>query len=93
MSQADPIWIFNSSRGKFPSGAFSTIELAERWIRKHRLSGVLTEYPVDIGVFDWAVDSGLFKLKEGKEHDADFVGSFTTAAMNHVHFEEGIRVA
>lgn len=32
------------------SGVFSTLENAEAWIARHKLSRVLTKYPVDVGV-------------------------------------------
>jgi len=59
------IWVFNGSR-QFPGGLFTTIERAETWIRKHRLTGVLTAYPVDEGCFDWAVRCGMTGLKPEK---------------------------
>lgn len=44
------VWVFNGG-GDFPAGVFTTRELAEAWIAKHRLVGVLTKYPLDIGVY------------------------------------------
>ena len=86
---ANTVWIFNAANSRFAGGAFTTRENAESWIAENKLSGVLTEYPLDVGVFDWAVRNGLFTPKPTKEITAEFVGSFTTAAQQHAHYEDG----
>mgnify|MGYP000392113644 CR=1 FL=1 len=85
----DAIWIFNGEKGSFPSGAFSTIEKAEEWIKGHGLSGVLTEYPIDIGVYDWALEKGFFKPKRDDQKEAPFIQRFSDARQNHFHYENG----
>ena len=35
----DAVWVFNGSRGTFPSGDFSSREKAEAWIAANKLSG------------------------------------------------------
>ena len=94
----DPhIWIFNGARapgsGQFPGGVFTSVALAEAWIRKHGLSGTLTAYPVDKGCFDWAVENGCTGLKaeklEVKRHDPTFIGTFSTASQEHFHYLKG----
>lgn len=87
------VLIFVAPRAPFPSGVFSSLADAESWITKHSLTGVLTEYPVGVGVFDWAIANGKFKPKPNKLLDASFIGQFTTAAMDHYHYEDGIRLA
>lgn len=59
------------------------------WISKHKLSGVLTQYPLGMGVYDWATENGLFN--PSKEHGASpsFIQQFTCAAQEHYHFEDG----
>ncbi len=74
------VWIFqNLLSGRFAGGAFSSRAEAERWIEKHALSGVLTLYPVHVGVYEWAIEKGLFTPKKPHESEAAFIGSFTTA--------------
>lgn len=51
----DTIWFFHGEGGRFSSGVFTSIEKAEIWIDQHKLSGVLTAYPIDEGVYDWAI--------------------------------------
>ena len=89
------IWVFNGSGDRAPGGVFEELEDAENWIAKNFLSGMLTEYPVNIGVLDWAIEEYLVnmnteKLME-KRQDPRFVGSFTTASMNHFHYDDGKR--
>lgn len=87
------VWIFVAPQAMFPSGVFHTAAQAEQWIAQHELSGVLTEYPVGIGVYDWATASGFFQPPPGKATDATFVGRFTSGAMAHRHYEGGSRTA
>lgn len=87
------VLIFVAPKATFPSGVFASLVDADSWIAKHGLSGVLTEYPVGQGVFDWAVANGKFRPKPNKEVNASFIGQFTTAAMTHYHYENGVRLA
>ena len=50
--------VFHGTSARFSGGVFSQKDIAEEWIAKHKLSGVLTEYPLDTGVYDWAVKEG-----------------------------------
>jgi hypothetical protein len=86
------VWVFNGG-GTFAGGVFSTLEAAETWISKNRLDGVLTLYPLDTGVYEWAIERGWFAPKREKHHAQDFIGSFTTASMDHQHYERGVRQA
>ena len=85
------VWVFNGVGGAFPSGVFDAVDVAELWIAKYQLSGTLTEYPIGVGVFDWAIDRGLFKPKVGRVYDANFIGQFTSASMRHFHYEDGVK--
>ena len=89
------VWVFNNLKGKFPGGIFTTVENAERWVTRHKLTGVLTQYPVDEGAFDWAVKRNLTNLRPEllphKLLDSDFVGSFSSASFVHYHYENGVR--
>jgi hypothetical protein len=82
------VWIFNAPRATFPAGVFSTPQQARAWIAHHRLTGVLTAYPVDEGVYDWAVRQGLFPAD--KPAGPAFVGAFSSAHQEHYHFTDGV---
>lgn len=62
----DSVWIFNGVGGRFPSAVFADKASATRWISENRLTGTLTEYPVGISVFDWAVSKGKNLISRSK---------------------------
>lgn len=76
-------------RAHWPSGVFSSREAAVQWITERHLTGMITEYPVDVGVYDWAVARGLFCPSEPQHSSPEFIGGFTTAAQGHGHFTDG----
>lgn len=83
------IWVFNGNKAHFPSGVFSSLENAKEWIKINKLSGILTKYPIDIGVYDWAVQNNFFSPNHEKQKLPAFIGSFTSASMEHYHFLDG----
>ena len=82
-------WLFNSQGRGFPSAVFQDQQLAIEWIAKHKLTGISTCYPLNIGVYDWAIENKLFKPKDEEHYTPEFIGRFTSASMEHDHFEEG----
>ncbi|MFP3994575.1 hypothetical protein SHV74_08455 [Pseudomonas capeferrum] len=83
------VWVFNGATARFPSALFTSLENAKTWIKHNKLTGVLTRYPVNIGVYDWAIEKNYFHPTEDKHNSPSFIGSFTCASMNHLHFEDG----
>jgi len=86
----DAVWVFNGNRGNFPSGVFSTREKAEAWIAAHKLSGCLTKYPLDIGVYEWVIAHGYWQPKQPHHHEAEFIQRFSSASQEHYHYEAGV---
>lgn len=86
------VWVFTAPKAGFPSAVFSDRDRAEEWIMKHSLEGTLTAYPLDIGVFEWAVERGFFQPKPEKVIDSTFVGRFSSASQEHYHYEHGRRL-
>jgi hypothetical protein len=83
------VWVFNGAQSFFPSGVFTTRELAESWIRVRHLTGTLTEYPLDVGMFDYKTSKGLFTPKKEEHTTALFIGMFTGGGIDHFHYEDG----
>lgn len=81
--------MFVGSGGSFPSGVFSKREGAESWIRSRRLTGVLTFYPIDKGVYEWAIENEYFTPKRPHEFESEFIGRFSCAQLEHYHYEDG----
>lgn len=50
---------------------------------------MLTEYPVDISVYEWAINNGNFKIKSKRDESPEFIQKFSSAGQNHFHFERG----
>lgn len=87
----DTIWVFHGEGGRFSSGVFISIEKAEIWIDKHKLSGVLTAYPIDEGVYDWALFNDFLSVKKQAQMEPNFIQQFTSARQEHYHYENGTR--
>jgi hypothetical protein len=85
------VWVFNGAGGKFPGAVFSRKELAEQWIKLNKLTGTLTAYPLDICVYDWAVNNGYFSPKADEHRTPEFIGKFSSASQEHYHYEDGSR--
>jgi hypothetical protein len=63
--------------------------LAEAWIKQHQLEGTLTGYPLNIGVYDWAIANGAFTPQREEQQTSHFIANFSSAAQEHYHFESG----
>jgi hypothetical protein len=93
MEHVDFVWVFNGARASFPSGIFTDLDRAERWIGEHGLTGTLTAYPLDTGVYEWAIAKGVFRPRKPQDASPEFIGRFTSASMEHHHYEDGRRLA
>ncbi|MDP9864949.1 hypothetical protein J2S55_004215 [Streptosporangium brasiliense] len=50
---------------------------------------MLTEYPLDTGVYDWAIEHGHFQPRAAHQQTPSSVGRFTTAHQEHFHYTDG----
>jgi hypothetical protein len=85
----DFMWIFNGESSRFASGVFSSRALAENWILTNKLTGLLTKYPVNQGVYEWSINNNLFSPKKDSEKSSEFIQKFTTASQEHYHYLNG----
>jgi hypothetical protein len=83
------VWVFCGPKAAFPSGVFWSKDQAQAWIVANRLSGTLTEYPVGVGTYDWAVGEGLFRPSKPEHRQPAFIQTFSCAAQAHEHYEDG----
>lgn len=83
------VFVFSGLKNKHPSAVFSAVEPARAWIKKHGLTGTLTEYPIDTPAYDWAIAKGKFTPSSDHERSGDFIGNFSDASQRHYHFENG----
>jgi hypothetical protein len=63
--------------------------MAEDWIAQYSLTGVLTEYPLNVGAYDWAIKMNFFVVKNEAQAQPEFIQKFTTASQEHYHYEDG----
>ncbi|AOT08214.1 DUF7710 domain-containing protein [Pseudoalteromonas luteoviolacea] len=85
----ESVWVFHGDGATFSSGVFSEYSKAQSWIKKHGLTGLLTEYPLNNGAYDWCVEMDYFTPKKPLHHEGKFIGSFTSASQPHFRFENG----
>lgn len=83
------VWVFNGGRNPFPSGVFTDKALAEDWIRKNKLTGTLTAYPLNQSVYDWVIEKGYFTPTKDHQKTSFFIGNFSSAYQDHDHYEDG----
>lgn len=80
------VWIFNEGRTPLPSAMFADEEIATQWIKQHGRYGVLTQYPVDIAVYEWVIERGYFDPTRSKYRQDP--GTFSSGYQKHLHFHE-----
>ena len=83
------VWIFQGAGAKFPCVVCTTKKNAEKLIKKNKLTGILTEYPLDIFIYDWAIKNNTFLPKKELEFSTDFKQQFTSSDQKHYHYEGG----
>jgi hypothetical protein len=84
------VWVFSGYPARFPSGVFTTVEKAEEWIAAHKLSGVLTWYPLDVGAYEWAIEKKVFQPRKVYQQTPEFIQRFSLGYC-HYHYENGYR--
>jgi hypothetical protein len=82
------IWVFHGNGARLAAAAFSSKELAEQWIYKHSAHGTLTKMPLDTGIYDWAIENDFFSPKRNEQKLGEFVQTFTSAYLEHYHYEK-----
>lgn len=80
------IWIFSGQDSWTPTAVFDTFEEADKWIRANNLKGYLSEYPIGISVYDWAVQLGLHKPKYQSQISPEHIQKFGSSFLKHTHY-------
>jgi hypothetical protein len=83
------IWIFMGEGSWTPTAVFTSFDEADEWIRGRGLSGHLSEYPINISVYDWAITLGLHKPKYDSQKSAQHIQKFGSAFLQHHHYNNG----
>ena len=61
MNETAMVWLFQGDGANAVSGCFATQEAAEQWIAEHKLSGVLTAYPLGVPIYGWVQAQGYWQ--------------------------------
>jgi hypothetical protein len=84
------VWVFCGDDSTAVSGAFTSREKAEAWIAEHHLDGTLTRLPLDCGIYEWTIENGFFNPAQDYQRSSKFVSRFSSAYLEHYHFENGV---
>lgn len=85
----ESVWVFNGDGANFPAAVFTKRNAAESWVQEHKVTGVLTEYPLNKSALEWAVERGYFKEQGERHRLPEFIQRFTSASQAHHHYEGG----
>lgn len=85
----DAVWVFHGANAQLASAVFTSRSESEAWIAENGLSGMLTRYPLNISVYDWAIQTGIWQPTRDDHHNPEFMQRFTSAALEHFHYEHG----
>jgi hypothetical protein len=83
------VWVFHGINGRFTSGVFDDKKIAEKWIFEQNLTGILTWYPINVGVYEWSIDNGHFAPKKEDHKTPEYIGKFSSASQEHYHYTNG----
>jgi hypothetical protein len=90
-SPRQPSGVFHGDQARFASGVFTPEADGLAWVAKHRLSGILTEYPLGQGCYDWAVRRGRFRPTRPHHGTPTHIAGFSPSS-DHWHLVDGAPV-
>lgn len=88
--RVDAVWVFHGAQSRYSNAVFSNKNLAEEWILKNGLTGMLTWYPINISVYDWSIQAGAFTPEKEYQTEPQFIQKFSSASAEHYHYEDGV---
>jgi len=83
------VWVFMGDKGTCPMAVWSSLDQAHRYLHDQQLSGSLTRYEVDVPIYDWAKDTGVFKPKLDQQRSIKFKQTFSNQYQEHYTFRDG----
>lgn len=90
-SEYETCWVFHGDTSRFANAVFAKRQDAESWIAKHRLSGLLTEYPINHGMFDIAASLNLIPKNIAAAASPQYIQQYVLG-ISHGHYENGLPV-
>lgn len=83
------VWIFHGRGAHFASGVFADKDSGMAWVARHGVTGILTEYPVGHGTYDFAVADGGFTPSLPEHGTPAHVALFLPGG-DHEHVRDGV---
>jgi hypothetical protein len=81
------VWVFHGEEARFASGVFKDRDAALKWVELHRLTGIVTEYPIGVGCYDVAVAEGFFQPSKPHHGTPVHVAGFSPPG-DHIHVQD-----
>ena len=93
MIEAEQVWVFNGMQeGASHVGSSRSLDQAERLDQEEPASPAPSLYtPWTLGSTIGLLPEGYFQVKKPHQATADFIGRFTSASMEHHHYQDGQR--
>jgi hypothetical protein len=82
------VWVFHGDRARLAAAVFPSRADGLAWVARHRLTGLLTEYPVGDGCYDIALAQGRFRPSKPHHGSSEHVAGFS-ASGEHIHVLDG----
>jgi len=83
------VWIFHGDDARFAAAVFAAKDEALAWAERHRVTGVLTLYPVGDGCYDIAVKEKRFHPSKPHHGSPRHVAQFSPGWTEHIHLDDG----
>lgn len=83
------VWIFHGRDARFAAAVFASDADGLAWVARHRVTGVLAEYPVGNGCYDIAVGEGRFRPSREHHGTPGHVAGFGPG-LRHIHVSDGV---
>ena len=80
------IWLIQSSENLNVIGCFMRKHEAETYIFENNLKCMLTKYPINMSVYDWAIQNNFWQPKNDLQKNSKFRAKFNSAYLEHDHY-------
>ena len=80
------VWAFQGEGANTCIAIYTDKINAENYIKQYALSGILIKMPLNISIYQWAIESGYFSPHKDYMHTSSFIQKFNSAYLEHYHY-------
>lgn len=84
------VWIFQGEGTNNCNAIYEKKMDAEMFIKQFSLSGILIKMPLNISIYQWAINCGYFSPTREYMSQPRFVQNFNSAYLEHYHYSNGV---